>query len=117
MQADTRLPTQSTKRQVRPGAPADLQKMRKTWCLFALQIKLEDPVLFALFNQFITGLLGKGRKILQCPRISGLNTQNLARLHFSQRLLGPQDGERTIQTLDVKIAIKFHNNSLPHFQF
>lgn len=98
----------NAKRQDRPAAPACLQGVRKTAELFALQEKLEDAIFFGLSNQLIAGLLGKSRKVLQRPRIGGLDSQNLPRLHLGQSLLGPQNGQRAIQSLNIKIAIKFH---------
>ena len=74
--------------------------------LFASEQKLEVIAVTFLINEFIAGLFGESGKIADGTGIGGDNPQNLVGLHFSQRLLGTQNGERATQSRNIKFSVE-----------
>jgi hypothetical protein len=61
-----------------------------------------------LLDQLIAGLLGKGLEVPDGAGIGGHDLEQLAALHGSQRFLGLENGQRTVQAAGVNFLIYVH---------
>src|SRR5690606_25301114 len=92
----TRLST--SKRRRAPQAPS----RHPARSLLALDVKLEFLVVLRRRQQLVAGLLGKRLKILHRTGVGGDDAKHLAGSHLGQRLLGAQDGQRTVQAAGIE---------------
>ena len=65
-------------------------------------------------KQRMTGLLGKGLEVLYRSRVGGHDLQHLPGLNVGKRLLGAQDGQRTVQAARIDFLLVLHAVQIYH---
>lgn len=75
-----------------------------------LSLHVENKFLFLceLVHQLVASLPGERLEVPHRTRIGRHYAQDFPAVHFSQRFLGLQDRQRTIQTACVELSLKFH---------
>ena len=62
------------------------------------------------FDDLVAGLLGERGEIALRSRVGGQHLQNLTARHVGERLLCPQNRQRTVEPARVDFLVNFHRD-------